>query len=86
MDGETSKALCSGLTLVECLVLIVVLLFLVAFFIPPWDTTQIKLARKTQCASNLKQISTLAEIYRRNSSDAQLPDKVGSRWFADTAD
>jgi type II secretory pathway pseudopilin PulG len=69
------------LTLVEVLVLIVVALILIALLLPSWDAATVPLARKTQCASNLKQISTLAEMYRSLSGTFSMPEEMGAEWF-----
>ena len=74
----------SGLSKVEVLVMIVVLAALAALVVPAL-VEAIRAAKITQCTSNLKQIGTLAEIYRKTfgGQSFELPDVTGRARFMD---
>jgi prepilin-type N-terminal cleavage/methylation domain-containing protein len=70
-----------GFTLVELLIVIVIIAILAALLLPAL-TEAIRAAKETQCTSNLKQIGTLAEIYRKNfgGPNYEVPDALGVAW------
>ena len=72
----------SGLTLIEVLVVIVILVVLGALLLPAL-TEAIRASKITQCTSNLKQIGTLAEVYRKTfgGDDRLLPTERGEAWL-----
>jgi prepilin-type N-terminal cleavage/methylation domain-containing protein len=68
----------AGFTLVELLIVILIIAVLAAFLVPALIAA-IHSAKETQCASNLRQIGTLAEVYRKNfgGPNNELPDVLG---------
>ncbi len=62
MKGRT------GFTLIELLVVVAIIAILVAILLPSLSTAR-EFARKSSCASNLRQIASTLEIYAENSND-----------------
>ena len=74
----------SGFTLVELLIVIVIIAILAALLLPAL-VEAIRAAKITQCTSNLKQIGTLSEIYRKSfgGQNFDLPTATGKAWIED---
>jgi prepilin-type N-terminal cleavage/methylation domain-containing protein len=70
-----------GFTLIELLIVIVIIALLAALLLPAL-TEALRAAKETQCVSNLKQVGSLAELYRRNFGGPgnELPDVTGQAW------
>jgi prepilin-type N-terminal cleavage/methylation domain-containing protein len=71
----------AGFSLVELLIVIIIIAILAALLLPAL-TAAMRSAKETQCVSNLRQIGTLAEIYRKNFGGAnnELPNGRGAQF------
>ena len=70
-----------GLSLAEVFVVIVIIAFLFSL-VPVSCSESVRAAKITQCTSNMKQIGTLAEVYRKTFGGPQLelPSETGEAW------
>jgi hypothetical protein len=77
-----------GLTLVELLFLLVLFALFGALLIPAVKVHGGRVAHHVSCSSNLKQIGTLAEIYRKNfgGRNNEVPDALGAAWHQSLID
>jgi len=76
-----------GFTLIELLVVIAIIAILAAILFPVFAQAR-EAARKTTCASNMKQIATATLLYMQDydelfpgsSTDARYNQKTGPKW------
>ena len=73
----------SGFTLVELVVIVVVVLAVLVALVVPALVEAHRTSKINQCMSNLKQIGTLSEVYRKSfgGEGFDLPSERGGAWL-----
>ena len=80
--SSRSRAFCSGFTLVELLVVIAIISILAAILFPVFARAR-ENARRSSCASNLKQLGVSAMMYTQDYDEKVVPvatDVTDMRW------
>ena len=74
-----------GFTLIELLVVISIIALLIAILLPSLQSAR-DLTKKVQCASNLRQLGTLMEVYRNDYSGKHFPVKMDEQMYYGVTD